>query len=243
MDELRFTPKDHDPKVTGSEQFDTGKHNWMRGNKVPALVLNATTVNTGRGWQFTPTWMGESPWPLNEGADNIERLEWANYNTKDGGAAGESGGGVGVRTWDFRTAEAGSIVRNRGRRIGGRRMLDGISAGADVQHTKEGLDSDTIRLPFSKEMYQIERTVLSPSGVRKEYQKALAELRTDLDAFSLDESRCLMRAGTKWRRIRSESIPLGRFRSWRTTSRKRTGFSPQIWRRSFRSIRLIMGNC
>jgi hypothetical protein len=63
------------------------------------------------------------------------------------------------------------------------------------QHMKEGLGSDTIRLPFSKETYQIERTVPSPSGVRKEYQKALAELRTDLHAFSLEESRWLMACG------------------------------------------------
>ena len=27
--------------------------------------------------------MGESPWALNEGADNIERLEWSNYNVSE----------------------------------------------------------------------------------------------------------------------------------------------------------------
>jgi hypothetical protein len=75
------------------------------------------------------------------------------------------------------------------------RRLTGLVRGLMFQHMKEGLDADTIRLPFSRETYQIERAVLSPSGVRKEYQKALAELRTDLDAFSLDESRCLMACG------------------------------------------------
>ena len=83
MDELPFDPMDHSPTVTGSLKFHAGKHNWLRANKVPGLVINATTVNTGRGWQFTPTWMGESPWALNEGADNIERLEWANYNLSE----------------------------------------------------------------------------------------------------------------------------------------------------------------
>jgi hypothetical protein len=77
MHQLTFTPKDHDPALTGSAEFNPTRHNWLRANKVPALVLNATTVNTGRGWQFTPTWMGESPWALNEDSDNIERLQWA----------------------------------------------------------------------------------------------------------------------------------------------------------------------
>jgi predicted acylesterase/phospholipase RssA len=263
MDELRFTPKDHDPKITGSEQFDARKHNWMRGNKVPALVLNATTVNTGRGWQFTPTWMGESPWALNEGADNIERLEWANYNTKagwrmrlaravaasacvpgifaplkmdpsyetvdvelvDGGVYDNQGvaallamncnvlmvsdasgqlrlerkaptGLIGIAQYAQRAMD---ILMERVRQATyadlDARRLTGLVRGLMFQHMKEGLDADTIRLPFSQETYQIERTVLSPSGVRKEYQKALAELRTDLDAFSLDESRCLMACG------------------------------------------------
>jgi hypothetical protein len=35
--------------------------NWRRNAKVPDLVLNATTLNTGRNWQFTASWMGEPP--------------------------------------------------------------------------------------------------------------------------------------------------------------------------------------
>jgi predicted acylesterase/phospholipase RssA len=38
--------------------------NWRRNAKVPELVLNATTLNTGRNWQFTASWMGEPPSPL-----------------------------------------------------------------------------------------------------------------------------------------------------------------------------------
>jgi hypothetical protein len=37
--------------------------------------------------------------------------------------------------------------------------------------------------------------VLSPSGMRKDFQQALAELRTDLDAFTPDESHALMACG------------------------------------------------
>src|SRR5207249_4564225 len=39
-----------------------------------------------------------------------------------------------------------------------------------------------IHLPFSRESYELEMTKLSPSGVRRDVQQALAELRTDLDA-------------------------------------------------------------
>jgi predicted acylesterase/phospholipase RssA len=38
--------------------------NWRRRAKVPMLVLNATTLNTGHNWQFTATWMGEPPLQL-----------------------------------------------------------------------------------------------------------------------------------------------------------------------------------
>ena len=62
MHQLPFKPVDHDPVLTGEEDFNPAKHNWLRCDKVPMLVLNATTVNTGHAWQFTPTWMGESPW-------------------------------------------------------------------------------------------------------------------------------------------------------------------------------------
>jgi len=61
MDQLPFTPADHDPKIVNDQPFNPSRHNWLRAHKVPSLVINATTVNTGHGWQFTPTWMGESP--------------------------------------------------------------------------------------------------------------------------------------------------------------------------------------
>lgn len=50
-------------------------------------------------------------------------------------------------------------------------------------------------LEFSQESYNLQRAPLSPSGVRKDFQEALAELRTDLDAFSLDESHARMACG------------------------------------------------
>ena len=41
--------------------FRPKDHNWRRSAKVPILVLNATTLNTGHNWQFTASWMGEPP--------------------------------------------------------------------------------------------------------------------------------------------------------------------------------------
>lgn len=40
------------------ETFRPRDDNWRRQNKVPELILNATTLNTGHSWQFTAAWMG-----------------------------------------------------------------------------------------------------------------------------------------------------------------------------------------
>ncbi len=79
MHQLPFTPVDHKAELAGSPNFQPCRHNWLRSHKVPVLVLNATTVNTAHAWQFTPTWMGESPWAVHESADSIPRLEWSWY--------------------------------------------------------------------------------------------------------------------------------------------------------------------
>ena len=44
-----------------ASNFKPKYDNWRRNAKVPELVLNATTLNTGRNWQFTASWMGEPP--------------------------------------------------------------------------------------------------------------------------------------------------------------------------------------
>ncbi|MEO8368401.1 MAG: patatin-like phospholipase family protein [Candidatus Solibacter sp.] len=263
MHELIFTPNDHDAGLTGSKTFHPDRHNWLRANKVPGLVLNATTVNTGRGWQFTPTWMGESPWALNEGADNIERLQWAWYEPDagwqiqlaravaasasvpgifaplnlgqcyqdveiqlvDGGvydnqgvsallaancnvllvsdAAGqlllERRSDATLKALGSYAMRAMDILMERVRQATyadlNARQSSGLIRGLMFLHMKAGLDADTIRLPFSQETFQVERAPLTPSGIRKEFQKALAELRTDLDAFTTAESSALMACG------------------------------------------------
>lgn len=48
--------------------------NWSRENKVPNLILNATSLNTGHNWQFTAKWMGESPAVIDPAVDANARL-------------------------------------------------------------------------------------------------------------------------------------------------------------------------
>jgi hypothetical protein len=75
------------------------------------------------------------------------------------------------------------------------RRMSGLVRGLMFLHMKAGLDADPIRLKFSTQAYTTERSTLSPSGVRRDFQQAIAELRTDLDAFSIEESRALMACG------------------------------------------------
>ncbi len=57
MRELKIFP------LGGEENFHPNKHNTDRSAKVPILELNATSLNTGRSWQFTAETMGEPPTP------------------------------------------------------------------------------------------------------------------------------------------------------------------------------------
>jgi hypothetical protein len=68
------------------------------------------------------------------------------------------------------------------------RRRSGLLRGLTFLHMKAGLDADVIHLAFSQAVYGLERTPLSPSGVRKDFQRALAEMRTDLDVFTPDEA-------------------------------------------------------
>lgn len=265
MHELAFKPADHNAALTGSDDFNPGKHNWLRANKVPALIINATTVNTGHAWHFTPTWMGESPWAVHSAADSIGRLEWYEYDLvnrwqMDLSRAVAASACVPMVFEPLRLASHykdivvslvdGGVNDNQGTvallasdcnvvlvsDACGQLMLEsqppaGIAAGvasakrsmdtlmervrlanfADLEarrrsgllrtlvfvHMKAGLDANVIHLPFSRESYQLEVTKLSAAGVRRDLQQALAELRTDLDAFTEIESSLLMACGYK----------------------------------------------
>jgi predicted acylesterase/phospholipase RssA len=264
MDQLVFKPADHDAALAGSEAFNPGRHNWLRAHKVPALILNATTVNTGHAWRFTPTWMGEAPWSVHESADSIPRLEWSTYDKDVGwqirlaravaasacvpmvfaplrigqyygqgieislvdGAVNDNQGSVsllasgcnviivsdacsqlvlepapvpglkGLRTstWRFVNTLMERVRLANFADLESRRR-SGLLRGLAFVHMKAGLDANIIRLRFSHEASSLESTPLSPSGVRKDFQQALAELRTDLDVFTTDEASGLMACG------------------------------------------------
>jgi predicted acylesterase/phospholipase RssA len=263
MHYLPFKPIDHDPILTGEEDFNPAKHNWLRSDKVPMLVLNATTVNTGHAWQFTPTWMGESPWSTHPAADSVPRLQWHWYDPGskwqmelaravsasacvpgileplriddayegyqvqliDGGvhdnqgtvallahncsvlivsdAAGqlllEQSPTPGIAGLTSYAGRAMDTLMERVRLANyadlAARVRTKLVRGLMFLHMKDGLDADVIRLKFSQDSYDLHRSTLSPLGVRKDFQKAVAELRTDLDAFSDIEANALMACG------------------------------------------------
>ncbi len=60
--------------------FHPANRNWQRRSKVPALILNATSLNTGHLWQFHATWMGEPPGTIEPEVDRRERLRRLAYD-------------------------------------------------------------------------------------------------------------------------------------------------------------------
>jgi predicted acylesterase/phospholipase RssA len=58
MPELLVQPAD--PQPAGGS-FKPKFSNWRRRAKVPVMLLNTTSLNSGHAWQFTARWMGEPP--------------------------------------------------------------------------------------------------------------------------------------------------------------------------------------
>jgi len=77
LNNLFITPADEkDRKTPFRPKYD----NWRRETKVPILVLNATTLNTGHNWQFTASWMGEPPAETGSSIDANYRLRRMYYS-------------------------------------------------------------------------------------------------------------------------------------------------------------------
>jgi predicted acylesterase/phospholipase RssA len=76
ISELYILPLDNEK----DGQFNPRSQNWGRENKVPTLILNATTLNTGHNWQFTASWMGEPPTMVNPDFDTNYRLRRLHYH-------------------------------------------------------------------------------------------------------------------------------------------------------------------
>jgi predicted acylesterase/phospholipase RssA len=91
LDELLFSKIPHDTpgnqwrmtdlfvQPPGRQGFSPRYENWRRGAKVPILVINATSLNTGHNWQFTASWMGEPPSSGDERVDANRRLRRMYY--------------------------------------------------------------------------------------------------------------------------------------------------------------------
>lgn len=78
LTELFIRPQDED------KDFHPQRDNWRRKHKVPILILNATTLNTGHNWQFTASWMGEPPSAMNPEIDSNYRLRRLYYRDAPG---------------------------------------------------------------------------------------------------------------------------------------------------------------
>ena len=76
MSDLLITPANE--QVNG--RFRPRFSNWRRRAKVPILLLNTTSLNSGHNWHFTATWMGEPPGLLGGEVDKNERYRRLYYN-------------------------------------------------------------------------------------------------------------------------------------------------------------------
>jgi predicted acylesterase/phospholipase RssA len=65
------------------ESFNFRTDNWRRRAKVPNLILNTTSLNTGHNWQFTASWMGEPPANISNDIDGNDRLRRLYYGGED----------------------------------------------------------------------------------------------------------------------------------------------------------------
>ncbi|HRI61955.1 MAG TPA: patatin-like phospholipase family protein, partial [Saprospiraceae bacterium] len=79
MNNLLIYPKSGDTDEAKHE-FKPKEDNWKRHHKVPILILNATSLNTGHNWQFTASWMGEPPANIRPDIDTKPRLRRMYYN-------------------------------------------------------------------------------------------------------------------------------------------------------------------
>lgn len=73
LNDLYVRPKGEDAG------FRPKYHNWRREAKVPILILNATTLNTGHSWHFTASYMGEPPAGIDSEIDGNDRLRRMYY--------------------------------------------------------------------------------------------------------------------------------------------------------------------
>jgi predicted acylesterase/phospholipase RssA len=265
LNKLRIEPKDEDP-----ETFSPKRDNWRRKNKVPMLILNATSLNTGHNWQFTASFMGEPPAPIDSEVDANPRLRrmyyedapkrhqnirlgyavaasscvpglfeplalpglYEDYTVRlvDGGVFDNQGtaslleqgcsvllvsdaSGQMGETPDPSSGELGVLLRSASvsqervrhsqfRELQARRRSS-LLQGLMFIHLKKDLNSDPVDWIDCPDPYDASadarppelREPLTRYGVRKDLQRPLSEIRTDLDSFTEGEAYSLMTSG------------------------------------------------
>jgi hypothetical protein len=75
MNDLFITPAGWQQGKDFKPRFD----NWLRRAKVPILLLNAESLNTGHVWHFTASWTGEPPGLVGDEVDKNERCRRLYY--------------------------------------------------------------------------------------------------------------------------------------------------------------------
>lgn len=63
------------PLGEDKDSFSPRRDNWRRHTKVPVMLVNATSLGTGRPWRFTGSWMGEPSHLSASVADPVTRLD------------------------------------------------------------------------------------------------------------------------------------------------------------------------
>lgn len=257
-------------KPAGREHgFSLRYENWLRSAKVPNLVLNATTLNTGHPWQFTASWMGEPPAGSEQRVDASRRLRRVYYrDAPDAGDLQHPTLGMAVaasacvpgafppielkRLYDDIDVELvdGGVYDNQGiaslldadctvflvsdasgqlpddedparratrvlkrsnsvlmKRVRGSqygdlrdRLRSRTVRGLMMVHLTKGLpapprDWSDCQEPWEPQDEARSGETAAAYGIDEGVQRALAALRTDLDAFSDDEAFALMAAG------------------------------------------------
>jgi predicted acylesterase/phospholipase RssA len=77
---LMIQPAGGKPGLTAGPGFSLKRGNWLRRAKVPNLMLNTTSLNTGHTWHFTARWMGEPPGLMGTEIDINERYRRVYYD-------------------------------------------------------------------------------------------------------------------------------------------------------------------
>ncbi len=75
MEKLLVTPAPYAKGTNYNPKFA----NWSRRAKVPILLLNTTSLNSGHNWHFTASWMGEAPGLLGSEVDKNRRYRRLYY--------------------------------------------------------------------------------------------------------------------------------------------------------------------